>query len=79
MSENLFLLPIVLMSAYLIGSFSSAIIICELAGYPDPRSQGSGNPGETNVLRFGGKNLASAVLIIDIFKGLLSVIIAYFL
>ena len=41
--------------AYLLGSISSAILICRLAGLPDPRHHGSGNPGATNVLRIGGK------------------------
>lgn len=45
--------------AYLIGSISSAIIICRLMGLPDPREQGSGNPGATNVMRIGGKKLLS--------------------
>ena len=65
-----FALPlIVLIGAYLIGSLSSAIVLCKLAGLPDPRSQGSGNPGATNVLRFGGKKLAATVLFIDVIKG----------
>jgi len=41
--------------AYLIGSISSAIIICRLMGLPDPREQGSGNPGATNVMRIAAK------------------------
>lgn len=41
--------------AYLCGSISSAILVCRLAGLPDPRDSGSGNPGATNVLRIGGK------------------------
>ncbi|NQY51827.1 MAG: glycerol-3-phosphate 1-O-acyltransferase PlsY [Piscirickettsiaceae bacterium] len=79
MLENFALLPIVLISAYLIGSLSSAILLCELMGLPDPRSKGSRNPGATNVLRFGGKKLAFIVLIIDVFKGALPVIITCFL
>jgi len=65
-----------LIGAYLIGSLNSAIVLCKLAGLPDPRSQGSGNPGATNVLRFGSKKLAATVLIIDVLKGVLPVIIA---
>ena len=61
--------------AYLIGSLSSAIILCKLAGLPDPRSEGSGNPGATNVLRIGGKKLAATVLFIDVVKGVLPVTI----
>ncbi|MGL4919641.1 MAG: glycerol-3-phosphate acyltransferase, partial [Plesiomonas shigelloides] len=47
--------------AYLLGSISSAILICRLAGLPDPRETGSGNPGATNVLRLGGRFAALAV------------------
>lgn len=46
-----FLIPL----AYLIGSISSAIIVCRIMNLPDPREQGSGNPGATNVMRIGGK------------------------
>ncbi|MDH5357534.1 MAG: glycerol-3-phosphate 1-O-acyltransferase PlsY [Gammaproteobacteria bacterium] len=76
MLETLALPLIVLVGAYLIGSLSSAIILCKLAGLPDPRSQGSGNPGATNVLRFGGKKLAATVLLIDVIKGVLPVVMA---
>lgn len=60
-------------AAYLIGSVSSAIIICRLMGLPDPREQGSGNPGATNVMRIGGKKAAAATLSGDLLKGLIPV------
>ncbi len=60
-------------AAYLIGSISSAIIICRLMGLPDPREQGSGNPGATNVMRFGGKKAAAITLLGDSLKGLIPV------
>ncbi|CDH02867.1 glycerol-3-phosphate 1-O-acyltransferase PlsY [Xenorhabdus bovienii] len=63
--------------AYLCGSISSAILICRLAGLPDPRQNGSGNPGATNVLRIGGKGAALAVLICDVLKGMIPVWLAY--
>ena len=75
MLETVTFSVIILIGAYLIGSLSSAIILCKLAGLPDPRSQGSGNPGATNVLRFGGKKLAATVLILDVVKGVLPVVI----
>lgn len=64
-----------LLGAYLIGSLSSAVVLCKIAGLPDPRTQGSGNPGATNVLRIGGKKLAATVLIIDVLKGVIPVVI----
>ncbi|MCC3719640.1 glycerol-3-phosphate 1-O-acyltransferase PlsY [Rouxiella badensis] len=63
--------------AYLCGSISSAILVCRLARLPDPRTQGSGNPGATNVLRVGGKAAAATVLVFDILKGMLPVWVAY--
>lgn len=60
--------------AYLFGSISTAIIVCKLMGLPDPRSQGSGNPGATNVLRVGGKKLAAITLAGDSLKGLIPVL-----
>ena len=65
---------IAIVIAYLIGSLSTAIIACKLTGLPDPRGQGSGNPGATNVLRFGGKKIAIIVLLGDMLKGLLPVL-----
>ena len=75
MLETLTLPIATIVVAYLIGSLSSAIILCKLAGLPDPRSEGSGNPGATNVLRIGGKKLAATVLFIDVVKGFLPVTI----
>jgi len=72
MTMNLLLIT----AGYLLGSLSSAIIICRLLGLPDPRGQGSGNPGATNVLRIGGKKAAAATLIGDMLKGLIPVLVA---
>ncbi len=62
--------------AYLIGSVSSAIIVCRLMGLDDPRKQGSGNPGATNVMRIGGKKAAAITLFGDALKGFVPVLIA---
>ena len=62
--------------AYLIGSISSAIITCKLMGLPDPRTEGSRNPGATNVLRIGGKKAAIITLIGDVVKGVIPVLAA---
>jgi len=42
---------------------------------PDPRDEGSHNPGATNVLMIGGKKAAIITLIGDSLKGLLPVLI----
>lgn len=62
--------------AYLLGSIASAVIVCKVLGLPDPRTQGSQNPGATNVLRFGGKSAAIYTLLGDLLKGLVAVLIA---
>ena len=61
---------------YLAGSISTAIIVCQVMGLPDPRSEGSRNPGATNVLRFGGTKAAAITLAGDFLKGLLPVLLA---
>jgi len=67
-----------LVASYLIGSISSAVIICKLLGLPDPRTQGSKNPGATNVLRLGGKKIAAFVLFFDGLKGAVPVFIGVY-
>ena len=62
---------------YLFGSISTAIIVCKLMGLPDPRTEGSGNPGATNVARLGGKKAAALTLVGDMLKGLVPVLIAH--
>lgn len=69
---DLFLIPI----AYLFGSISSAIIVCRLMHLDDPRQQGSGNPGATNVMRIGGKKAAGITLFGDALKGFIPVLLA---
>jgi glycerol-3-phosphate acyltransferase PlsY len=67
---------LLVVGGYLFGSISTAILTCKLMGLPDPRTEGSGNPGATNVLRLGGKKAAFLTLAGDMLKGLLPVLIA---
>ncbi|WP_440055386.1 glycerol-3-phosphate 1-O-acyltransferase PlsY [Pseudoalteromonas sp. T1lg65] len=73
------LISLICVCAYLLGSISSAILVCRMFGLPDPRFNGSNNPGATNVLRLGGKLPAVLVLVFDILKGTIPVWGAYFL
>ena len=75
MTANLFLI----VAAYLLGSVSSAIIVCRFMGLPDPRTQGSGNPGATNMLRVGGKKAAAITLLGDSLKGLVPMLVGHLL
>jgi len=65
-----------IVAAYLLGSVSSAIIVCKIMGLPDPRTEGSNNPGATNVLRIGGKKAAAITLFGDMLKGVIPVLVA---
>lgn len=68
------LIKILIVIAYLFGSISTAIITCKLMGLPDPRSEGSENPGATNVLKIGGKKAAIITLAGDLLKGFIPVL-----
>lgn len=70
---------VLVVAAYLIGSVSSAIVVARLMGLPDPRGQGSGNPGATNVLRYGGRKAGALTLLGDMLKGTVPVLAAVLL
>jgi len=73
-SEQLTVMLIVL--AYLVGSLPSAVLVCNSMGIADPRQQGSGNPGASNVLRIGNRRAAAYTLMGDAGKGILAVLLA---
>ncbi|MCE9788900.1 glycerol-3-phosphate 1-O-acyltransferase PlsY [Shewanella chilikensis] len=75
--STMVLTPIMIVAAYLLGSISSAVLVCRLKGLPDPRGKGSGNPGATNVLRIGGTWAAAMVFFFDMLKGALPTYTAY--
>jgi glycerol-3-phosphate acyltransferase PlsY len=62
--------------AYLLGSLSSAVIVSRILGLPDPRQEGSKNPGATNVLRLSGKKAGALTFLGDMSKGIVSVLLA---
>lgn len=70
---------LIIIASYLLGSLSSAVVISRIWHFPDPRQQGSKNPGATNVLRLAGKRAAAAVLLCDMLKGMVPVWGSYYL
>jgi len=66
---------LIVLFAYLLGSISSAILTCKIMGLSDPRTEGSNNPGATNVLRIGGKKAAIITLLGDMLKGFIPVLL----
>lgn len=72
------LIPLLMVvAAYLLGSLSTAIVVCRVLGVADPREAGSRNPGATNVLRIAGKGPAAVTLLGDSAKGLIPVLIGH--
>ena len=69
--ENILLIVI----AYLLGSFPSALVIGKLFYNKDIRNFGSGNLGSTNAFRVLGKRGGTTVFILDILKGGLAVLL----
>ena len=70
--ENLFAAIL----GYLAGSIPFGLLLAKAAGLGDVRTIGSGNIGATNVLRTGNKAVAAATLLLDLAKGLVSVLLA---
>jgi glycerol-3-phosphate acyltransferase PlsY len=54
--------------SYLLGTFPTALIVARLAGH-DPTTEGSGNPGASNVYRLAGTKAGVAVFLGDAAKG----------
>jgi len=69
-----FKIVLCLILGYLIGSLNFAIIYSKLKG-DDIRNHGSGNAGATNVLRTYGKLPAAIVFLLDISKGVVSILL----
>jgi glycerol-3-phosphate acyltransferase PlsY len=63
-------------TAYLIGSISFAVVVSWCFRLPDPHTYGSGNPGATNVLRSGKKAAAMLTLVGDAAKGAIALWLA---
>ena len=59
---------LVVIVSYLLGSINFAYITARIKGI-DISSEGSGNPGTSNVLRTLGKGSAAIVLLGDLLKG----------
>jgi acyl phosphate:glycerol-3-phosphate acyltransferase len=61
--------PLLVLAAYLVGSFPSSYLAGRWARGIDLREHGSGNLGATNTFRVLGARLAAPVMILDVLKG----------
>ena len=60
---------LLIISAYIVGSIPTSIIVGKMLRGIDIRDYGSHNPGATNTFRVLGKKIGISVGLIDIFKG----------
>jgi acyl phosphate:glycerol-3-phosphate acyltransferase len=65
------LVPVLLVAAYLLGTFPTAVLVARRLGH-DPTREGSGNPGASNVYRLAGRRAGLAVFAGDLVKGALA-------
>lgn len=70
---------LVIILAYLLGSFPTGYLVGKILKGIDIRQVGSGSTGATNVLRTLGKGPGAFVLIIDCLKGVLAINLVYIL
>lgn len=71
----MFLLAIIVILSYLVGSIPTSIIVSKLVKGIDIRNFGSGNAGGTNVMRVLGWKYGVMVIILDAIKGAIAVIL----
>lgn len=71
----MFLLAIIVILAYLVGSIPTSIIVSKAVKGIDIREHGSGNAGGTNVMRVLGWKHGVFVIILDALKGVLAVVL----
>ena len=72
-----FILFLIFIICYLIGSIPFGLILTKLFDNNDLRNIGSGNIGATNVLRTGNKTLALLTLILDLLKSFIPLFIFF--
>lgn len=65
--------------AYFLGSIPTAVWVGKMRYGMDVREHGSKNAGATNTFRILGKKAGRVVLAIDVLKGIMAVLLPYFL
>ncbi|CUX83462.1 MAG: acyl-phosphate glycerol 3-phosphate acyltransferase PlsY [Roseibaca calidilacus] len=72
----LWLLGLVGLAAYALGSIPFGVVIARVMGLGDLRAIGSGNIGATNVMRTGNKAAGVATFVLDAAKGAVAALLA---
>jgi acyl phosphate:glycerol-3-phosphate acyltransferase len=72
-----FLIALLILIAYLVGSIPSAVWVGKIFYGIDVRQHGSGNAGATNVIRVLGYKAGIPVMLFDVFKGWVAVQVVF--
>ena len=72
---NILIAIALMIASYVIGAIPNALIIGKIFKRLDIRKFGSGNVGSTNAIRVLGKKVGFLVFFLDVFKGMLIIII----
>lgn len=67
---------LLLLTAYLAGCVPVGVMVARASALPDPRSQGSGNVGTSNMWRVGGRRAGLLTFAGDLAKGALPVLLS---
>jgi acyl phosphate:glycerol-3-phosphate acyltransferase len=70
----MYLMAVIVLLSYLVGSIPTSIIISKLVRGIDIREHGSGNAGGTNVYRVMGWKYGLLVILLDALKGVIAVV-----
>jgi glycerol-3-phosphate acyltransferase PlsY len=76
---EILIISVLAILSYLLGSIPSSVWLGMRFANVDVREHGSGNAGATNTFRVLGKKLGTAVLLMDVAKGLAAVSLVYLL
>ncbi|TVS04020.1 MAG: glycerol-3-phosphate 1-O-acyltransferase [Rhodobacteraceae bacterium] len=71
------LLGLVGLAAYLLGSVPFGVVVARMMGLGDLRKIGSGNIGATNVMRTGNKRAGQLTFLLDAGKGAFAALLAW--
>jgi glycerol-3-phosphate acyltransferase PlsY len=77
MTSDVTLLTILLVTAYLLGSIPTGLLLGKACGI-DVRKEGSGNIGATNLYRTAGRKVGVLTLIGDCLKGFIPVLVVQY-
>ena len=75
--KEIFMLALLVIFSYLMGSIPTGYIIVKKKFNKDIREFGSGNIGATNVGRIAGKKLSKITAICDMLKAIAPVLVTY--